>query len=373
MSRTSDVVVVGGGVIGCGIAWRLAERGVTVRVVERATPGSEATWAAGGMLSPLAEADRPGPFLDLALASLERFPDFVEAVEAASGIDVDYDRTHGKLHVAMNDGELGALRHRLEWQRAGGFDVALLDGDEARRIEPALAPSVAGALHLLLDHRVDNRLLGRALWLAATSAGARVDCGATVTSVTPGPSGVTIGMGDGGTTSATTVVIAAGAWSGTLRGLPRKLPVFPVRGQMVAVERVPPLLQHVVETSACYLIPRSTGRVVVGATQEREGFRRDVTAGAVRALLAGASAVAPELAGATFSEAWSGFRPGTPDDLPILGHDPEAPAVVYATGHFRNGILLTPVTAETIADLVCGEAPAVDLHPFAPDRFSDER
>ncbi len=367
-----DVAIIGGGLIGCAIAHRLASRGLDVCVIERGEPGAEASAAAGGMLSPLAEAEQAGPFLDLALTSLDRFPAFVEQIEEASGLDVDYDRTSGKLHIALNDPAAGKLRERLEWQRRAGFEVELLEGDDARRIEPALSPTVLSALLLHRDHRVDNRLLGHAAWLAAARVGARFRLGASAIGVTlegggTRASGVRLAQGDA--VAAGQVVVAAGAWSAQLDGLPRPLPVFPVRGQMVAVESVPPLLGHVVHSTECYLVPRSTGRLVIGSTMERAGFRREVTAGAVHRLIAAAFDAVPSVADAAFADAWMGFRPGTPDELPILGEDPEVQGLHYATGHFRNGILLAPITAELLAASVTDETPSLDMRPFAPDRF----
>lgn len=370
MHRTADVVVIGGGIIGCACAWRLAARDLDVVVLERDAPGTEATWAAGGMLSPLAEAEQPGPFLDLAMESFVLYDAFVAAVEDEAGMTVDY-RTDGKLQLALDDDSYARLEARQRWQADAGFRVDLVDGDEARRIEPALGPHVMAALVLHRDHHVDNRLLGRAVWLAAQGAGARFVLGADVSAITSeGGRATGVVLGDGRRVSAPAVLLAAGAWSGEIQGLPRALPVSPVRGQMIALETSPPLIRHVLGSERCYVVPRSSGRIVVGSTSEHAGFRQEVTAIAVRGLIDAVLAVLPELASAPLVETWAGFRPATPDDLPVMGPDPEIQGLHYATGHYRNGILLAPITAELASASVLGEPPTLDLSPFAPDRFT---
>lgn len=377
-SARSDVVIVGGGTIGCAAAWLLARRGVDVTVVERGTPGREAAWAAGGMLSPLAEADGPGAFLDLSLSSFERFPGFVEALREASDLDVEY-RTSGKLEVALDDSEAERQAARFAWQREQGFETERLDGDEARRLEPSLSPAVRSALRIAPDHRVDNRRFGRALWTAAGHAGASFRLGLPAARVATAAVGDGSGravrgveLADGTVIEAAHVIVAAGCWSGELDGLPRPLPVFPVRGQMVAVAAVPPLLERVVAGNGCYLIPRADGRVIIGSTMERVGYRSHPTAGGIATLLRKGLRTVPALADARIAETWAGLRPGTPDDLPVLGPDPDVQGLVYATGHFRNGILLTPVTADIVTAVVTGEASPVDLDAFAPDRSFEE-
>ncbi len=373
----ADVVVIGGGVIGCAIAWRLAQRGCDVVVLERGTPGGEATWAAGGMLSPLAEAAGPGPFLELGLASLRRYPAFVQGIEEAAGLEVGYAAAPGKLLVPLDDGDADALRRRAEWQRAAGFEVEEISGDAARSLEPALSPRALAALLIRRDQHVDNRLLGRAAWLAASRAGVRFDTGTSAERLRIERADgrrrfVAVETADGARVAGDAVVLAAGAWSGGIGALPRPLPVFPVRGQMVALEHVPPLLRHVVETADGYLIPRTNGRLVVGATSEEVGFRRAVTPEGLRGLLDAAIRALPALATAKFLETWVGFRPATRDALPVLGADPDVAGLFYATGHFRNGILLAPITADAIAAAVAGDAPPIDLAPFAVDRFEAE-
>jgi glycine oxidase len=372
----ADVVVVGGGVIGCAIARELALRGPSVVVVERDSPGRRATWAAAGMLSPLGEAGTAGPFLDLADESLRRYASFTQALREESGIDVEY-RTNGKLHVALDgaDEPVAALAAEPAAKR---FDVRLLDAAAARILEPALSDRVSSALLVGRDHRVNNRLLAQALLASATAAGAAFRTANPVASlVTRHGIAAGVRLASGETIDCESVVLAAGAWSGQIEGLPRVLPIRPVKGQMFAVDarlrsgdgpgRQP--LERVIYTADCYVIPREDGRLLVGATVEDVGFRKGATPRGMSGLMAAATAVLPMVADLPLVETWAGFRPMTPDGLPILGQDPSLAGLYYATGHFRNGILLAPVTAAALADLVTGRTPAVPLEPFRPDRF----
>ncbi|HEX7049254.1 MAG TPA: glycine oxidase ThiO [Longimicrobiales bacterium] len=375
-ARATDVIIVGGGAIGCAVAWELATRGVSVTVIERDVPGRAATWAAGGMLSPLAEADAAGPFLDIALASLERYPAFIAALEEAAGLSVDY-RTEGKLLAALDESHAERLRRICAWQRESGFAVEWLDPPDVLALEPRIAVTVCGGVSLPHDHCVDNRRLGRALWLAAARAGVRFRIGDAAAAIVTAPAGAYaagtaagVRLADGEVLAGGHVIIAAGAWSGRIEGLPRPLPVHPVRGQMAAVRVVPPVLRRVVETAGCYLIPRSSGDLVIGSTMERVGYRQHTTPGGLGGILAAAVAALPSLADAPITEQWAGLRPGTPDGLPILGPDPELRGLSYATGHFRNGILLTPITAALLADVLTGTAPALSLDPFSVERFA---
>lgn len=365
-SKSYDVVVIGGGLIGCSIAWQLALRGLRVIVIERDTPAKAASWAAAGMLSPVRESTGADPLGEAANASFDLYPHFIEALQDATGIDPQYTRS-GKLHVAFTAEEfdhMSAVFSRI------GDDARMLSADEVRGLEPALTDNAAGGALVARDYHVENRLLGRAVWLAAARSGVTFANGASTVAITrhgDEVSGVTLATGESiGTRH---VIVAAGAWSNRISGLPRALPVVPVRGQMCALELVPPPLTRMVQTRDVYVIPRASGRVLVGATVEHVGFHNECTAAGIRAMLNGAIEAVPALEGATLAEVWSGLRPGTIDDLPILGPDPELAGVIYATGHYRNGILLAPVTANVITALVIGTAPMIDLTPFQVDRF----
>jgi len=338
-----------------------------VTVVDRGQPCTQASWAAAGMLAPQGEADRADPFLDILLQSRDLFPALVEELREETGIDVGY-RTEGTLHVAACEGEEARLKARFVWQRAAGLPVEALAVEDALRLEPGLDPRIRYALFFSGDHQIDNRLLCHALQVSAESAGVRFRASAPArTLLVEGPAGVV--LEDGERLESDMVVLAAGAWSGTIGGLPRPLPVAPVHGQMIGLRFSPPLLRHVVGSGEGYLVPRADGRLIVGTTVERTGFRLAVTAGSVHRMLATALRTVPGLAGHVIEAEWSGLRPGTPDNLPILGTDSSAPRLIHATGHFRNGILLAPVTADVVAALVAGRDPEIDLAPYSADRF----
>jgi glycine oxidase len=370
--KGSDVIVVGGGAIGLAAARRLARAGRRVTLVERGRPGEEATRAAGGMLSPLAESPGPGPFLRLGLDSLALWPSFAAHLEEETGLNLDL-RTEGKLLLALDTPAAERLRRRGEWTSREGLATCWLEGASLREREPAAAAAVAG-LHLEGDGQVDNRALAHALTRAAAAAGCVILPGTSAHSLITSAGRVCgIRTEDGSEHPADIVLLAAGAWSGRLSGLPRSLPVRPVKGQMVALVLETAVVRTTLETEACYLIPRDHrqgGLVWVGATSEEVGFTRGTTLEGRTSLLRAATQAVPALAHASEVEAWDGFRPGTPDGLPVIGPDPDLPGLIHATGHFRNGILLTPVTAELIVRCVDGTGDP-RLGPFSPDRFSD--
>jgi glycine oxidase len=364
-----DVAIVGGGVIGCAVARHAARAGLRVVVVERGVPGAEASWAAAGMLSPLAEAAGPGPMLDLLLAARELYPDYAAALGEETGIDVGYSDA-GTLFLALREEDEPELLARFAWQRAAGLPVERLDAAAARAAEPAVSPELRFALRFPGDHQVDNRALTEALRLSATAAGAEFRTGVEAAALLREGNRVAgVACADGSRIAAGAVVLAGGAWAGRLGGLPRPLPVEPVHGQLLAIESSPPLFRHVVDSPRCYLVPRASGRVIVGATVEHTGERKAVTPWGLTRLLTAAVEIAPALEHAPVVESWSGLRPGTPDHLPILGPDPEVAGLVYATGHYRNGILLAPLTGQRMGALLAeGTWPAA-LDPFTIGRF----
>ena len=365
----ADVVVVGGGVIGCAVARRAALGGLSVVVVERGRPGAEASSAAAGMLSPLAEAQGPGDMLSLLLRAREMYPAFADRLREETGADPAYSDA-GTLYVAIREEDEAELHERLHWQSAAGLPVERLTAEEARALEPAITPEVRWALRFPGDHQVNAARLSVAMWSAAARAGAEFRLGEEVVSLMRDGDRVT-GMELVGSEriAAGAVVLAGGSWAGRVGGLPRPVPVEPVMGQLMGIDAVPPPFRHVVDSPRCYLVPRTDGRLVVGATAEHVGFRKHVTPAGVIRLLSAAVEVAPSLADAPLAETWAGLRPGTPDGLPILGRDPDVPNLLYATGHYRNGILLAPITGEIIGGMLLGEAPAIDLTPFGIARF----
>ena len=340
-------------------------------VLERGRTGAEATGAAGGMLSPLGESAGPGVGLRLGLDSLALWVEYAAALTAESGVDLDL-RLDGKLLLALDEGAAARLRAHRGWIAEAGERAEWLEGDALGRREPGAAHAAAGLL-LPDEGQVDNRALARALRVAAERAGCEVREGAEVAALlTRGGAVAGVRLADGARLGADRVILAAGAWSGALAGLPRPLPVRPVKGQMIALGSRPGAgapVRALVETEECYVIPRAGGSVWVGATSEEVGFTRGTSAHARAALRAAAARAVPALASAHETEAWDGFRPGTPDGLPLLGSDPELSGLVHATGHYRNGILLTPITARLIGSVVAGR-PEPGLDGLGIARFA---
>ena len=369
MSPSTDVAVIGGGIMGCAVALRLAQRGIGVTVIERGIPGAEASSAAAGILGPQMEAEGPGPLLELGLRSRALYPALAAELRDLTGIDVGYDRS-GVLMVAFDEGGEAALSARRAWQLARGLRVDSLSGDAVRAREPALGPAVRAALAFTDDAQVVARELVRAFSQAAAVAGVRFLTGRYVRRVVV-EEGAAVGVElDGEKLAAGTVVVAAGSWSGLVEGagVPAAV-VRPARGQLVAIETRPPLFRHVVAAPGGYLVPRRDGTVIAGSTVEMVGFRKEVTVGGLAAILGLARTIFPALAEAPVVATWSNFRPFTEDHLPVLGAT-AVRGLVLATGHFRNGILLAPITAQAIAELVAtGKAP-FDLSPFAVERFA---
>jgi len=360
-------------VSGLGIGWRLAQAGWAVDVFERGRAGHGASWAAAGMLAAGVEAE-PGEetLLALNLASQRLWPAFARELEAASGIDVGL-RTEGTLVVATNQDEAAELRFRFDFQRRLGIEVEWLDGRSARRREPYLRPGVVGAVWSPDDHQVDNRRVVRALALAFVLAGGRLHEDMPVEHVEI-EAGRARGVVAGGRTHmADVVVLAAGAWSREVAGLPDAVrpPVRPLKGQMLALRMDPaaPVVDHVLWGPNIYLVPRRDGRLIVGGTVEERGFDPNLTAGGVFGLLEAAWRLVPTIEELPIDEMWVGFRPTSRDDAPILG--PTAvEGLVMATGHHRNGILLTPVTADSIGRFLATGRLDAALTPFLPGRFA---
>lgn len=369
-------VVVGAGVIGMGIAWRLAQAGAAVSVYDRGRAGHGASWAAAGMLAAAAETE-PGEeaLLGLTLESRRLWPDFARELETASGLPVEY-RGEGTLVVALSRDDAENLRHTFEFQKSLGLDLDWLSPAEARRREPHLKPGIAAAVWSPGDHQVENRCLGKALAAACRSAGVALheECAVREVVIAGGRArGVETARGR---EAADIVVLAAGAWSREIGGIPpaQLPPVRPIKGQMLALQMDPqaPLLRHVVWHPNGYLVPRNDGRLVVGGTVEERGFDASLTAGGLLALLDGAWRVVPAVEELPVAETWVGFRPGSRDDAPMLGPG-SIDGLVIATGHHRNGILLTPVSAAIVsAYILTGRVPEIGL-PFAPQRFADDR
>lgn len=364
-----DVAIIGGGIIGCALARELAQAGARVTVLERGRPGGEASAAAAGMLGPRAECDAAGPLLTLGVASLALYPDVVESLREESGIDPEYER-EGILYVALDADDEHVLAERAAWQRRAGFTVERLTAADVRALEAGLTGDVRSGFVFPDDHRIDNVRLTRAYAVAAVRLGVDVRAGCPVRRVLC-ERGRTTGVESGGAiVAAGAVVNAAGAWAEELTPRPGCLPVKPVRGQMVTLATEGPAFRHAIYSRGVYLVPRRDGRLLAGSTYEDAGFDKRVTAEAVGGILGRTMRLAPFLGRATLGASWAGLRPGTPDSLPILGTDPEITGLHYATGHYRNGILLAPVTACALAALVLGAQTSYDLTPFKVERFA---
>lgn len=365
------ILVVGGGIMGTSVGLQLARAGHQVTIVERGVPGAEASTAAAGMLAPQMEAQADGPGLSLGLHGRELYPTWTARLAAESGVDPLYVPS-GALQLAFDADQLKALEAQASWQRARGLDATLLSPEEARRLEPALTPAIAGALHLPKEAQVDPVRLMRALTLAATRAGCTFTSG-LVRGLTE-RSGACVGVDlDGQQLAADTVIVAAGAWTPLVAGAGvTGDTVRPMRGQMAELDPRVPLHRCLLKSPLGYLVPRQDGRVIAGSTMEFAGYDKSVTVEGLGKLLAMAQRVVPSLGTAPVTGSWSGLRPWTQDTKPIIGFG-HLKGLVLATGHFRNGILLAPITALLVEQLLTGTQPAVELAAFRADRFGAAR
>jgi glycine oxidase len=372
--RDFDVVFVGGGVIGLSCAWRAAQRGARVAVLDRAEPPAGATRVAAGMLAPVGELAFGEPeLLEMTLASAQLYPGFVAELEAASGESSGY-ANQGALHIALDRDEAAELRRVHDLQRSLGLEAEWLPPRRCRELEPGLTPSFNGGVHAPGEAAVDPRALTRALLAALAAAGGEVVTGTEVIAgLFEGERLVGVRTADGVELRAPAVVLASGAWAGATEWLPEpaRPPVRPVKGQIVELrgrDGAAPC-ERIVASERVYLVPRPDGRLIVGATSEEQGFDTAVTAGGVHELLREAYRLLPDVAEMELAATMAGLRPGTPDNLPLIG--PGAiEGLVLATGHYRNGILLAPLTADALAALLAGEQLPEAVAPAHPLRLS---
>lgn len=375
-SSSFDVAVVGGGVIGLSVAWRTVQRGMRVVVLERGEPGGGTSSVAAGMLAPVTEASLSEQVvLGLGLESARRYPEFVADLRAAvPDIDPGY-LTCGTLAVARDRDEAEALEREFQVRLSLGLEVQRLRPSEARVLEPALAPGVRLGLRVSADHAIDPRKLTAALVAACRDAGVEVRSGAPVASVETGSEGAVAGLclSDGELIGASQIVIAAGSWAGEIAGIPEsaRVPLHPVKGQIMRLRDPagPGLLSQVLRMGNGYVVPRGDGRYVLGATMEERGFDTTVTAGAVYELLRDAGEVVPGISELVIEEVSAGLRPATPDNAPAIGPS-TLPGLHHALGHYRNGILLAPITAEILAAVLSGEDMPDYAAPFRSERFT---
>jgi glycine oxidase len=373
ISAEPRIVIVGAGVIGLGVAWRLVQRGARVTLFDQGEAGSGASRAAAGMLAACAEAE-PGEEALVALGRLSQsmWPAFAQEIEEATGLSVDL-RTEGTLVVALTADDQARLAHHLSFQKTLGLPLEWLSAAETRRREPHLAPGIVGAVFSPTDRQADNRKLVAALKIAAIKAGAELREHEPVAGLLADKArAVGVRLRNGTEIAADCVVLAAGAWSRGVEGIARaqRPPVRPIKGQVITLRMDPaaPLLTHVVWAPGVYLVPRRDGRLLVGATVEEKGFDTALTAGGTLSLLEAAWRVLPAIEDLPIAEMTVGHRPGSRDDAPILGPGP-LEGLVYATGHHRNGILLAPATADMVARLVLDGVVDPAIAPFGMARF----
>jgi glycine oxidase len=370
------VVIIGAGVVGLGVGWRLASR-AAVTIFDRGKAGGGASDAAAGMLAACCEAE-PGEEALVALGreAQARWPAFAAELLRSSGVDVEL-REEGTLVLALTADDQTEIAHRLEFQRQLDLPLEWLSAAQTRAREPHLAGKIAGSLFSPQDHQVDNRKLTQALRIAAEAADVTIREQHPVKEIiVQGGRARGVVLDDGTIAAADIVVLAAGAWSRGIGGLPpdRRPPVRPVKGQMLALrmDAKVPLLSHVLWAPGAYLVPRRDGRLIVGATVEEKGFDQTITAGGLLTLLEAAWRAVPAVEELPVQEIWVGHRPGSRDDAPILGPGP-LEGLFYATGHHRNGILLAPVTADAMARLILDDVVEPAIKPFGLERFLPAR
>jgi glycine oxidase len=365
--NSAEIVVVGGGVIGLAVARALAKRDLSdLLLIERAAVGREASYAAAGIIAPQAEADALDDFYKLAAASRDLYPVFANELKEETGIDVELDLT-GTLYLALTADDEVEIENRFTWQTKAGLPVERLAASDALSLEPCISKSVRAALLFPLDSQVENRRLVEALAQSCRQQGIAVSSDTAVTSLRT-KSGRVVGVETSrGFIAADKVIVAAGAWTSRIKGLPA-IPIEPVRGHMLCL-RNEPMARHVIYSPRGYLVPRRDGRLLAGSTLERAGFDKTVTAAALDAIRSRASEICPRLSELAQIDSWAGLRPCATDNLPVIGPCGEIEGLVYATGHYRNGILLAPVTGELVATVVVDKVLPALLAPFTADRF----
>jgi glycine oxidase len=369
--KSFDVVIAGGGLIGGAVALELAQTGLRVGLFDRAEPGREASWASAGILSPAPENPGAIPLVPLGKASLSLYPEFVASVEEISGQRVGF-RPKGTIGALFSADAVRDLSTVIALHHGLGLKAEPLRPEDARELEPALSPEVEAAALRPDEASVDNRLLTQGVLAAAQRSGAEIFAGQVVEGIWR-EGGRCAGLRlRGENAAAKWTVVAAGAFSSQIDGAQAYAPVRPAKGQILAL-RVDGLeMERVLWSDKIYLVPRNDGRIVAGATVEYVGFDKGVTAGGVETILAAAIGLAPGLADARIDETWSGLRPDSPDHLPILGPT-DVDGLLMATGHFRSGVLLTPITARLVREWITLQRVSMDWDRFSPLRFVQER
>lgn len=366
------VAIVGGGIIGCLTAWRLRLLGARPVVLERGSLGDEASWAGAGILSPIHPWLYPDAFSALVNASLALYPGYVQALEQAAGMPVEW-RRNGLMIPCFPDDRFDHGPQASDWSSRFGWPLERLSADEARAREPALSPEISGALLWPEVGQVRNPRLLQATQLAMRAAGVELREHVEVEGLVEHHGAVTgVRLKGGDAVGADAVLLAAGSWSGGLSGaMGLSLPVRPVKGQIVLLHCEPDAVRHIVKHDDAYFVPRLDGRVLVGASLEDAGFRRGNTVAEVGRLLDAVRRIMPALHEAEIERQWMGFRPGSPDGLPYIGPVAGRPGLWVATGHYRNGVVLAPATAELVSRWIMGQSPELAMDAFSPDRAAE--
>jgi glycine oxidase len=371
MTKKFEAVIAGGGLIGGAIALELALAGVRVAVFEQGEPGREASWAGAGILSPAPENPATIPLVPLGKASMALYPEFVARVEEISGQDVGF-RPKGTVEALFSRDGARELSTHVAVHHGWGLRAEAISAEDARELEPALSPEVEAAVLRPDEASVDNRALTQAVLEAARKSGAEIFARHEVRGIWREKHHCAGLLIENDKISAKWTIIAAGSFSESIAGVDTYAPVRPAKGQMVSLRAERLKIERVLWSDKIYLVPRNDGRILAGATVEYVGFDKKVTAGALEKILSGAIELAPDLAHARVEETWAGLRPDSPDHLPILG-PADIRGLLIATGHFRSGILLTPITARLIREWITEQRVSVDWERFSPLRFVEAR
>jgi glycine oxidase len=371
MTKSFEVIIAGGGLIGGAIALELALAGLPVAVFEKGDPGRESSWAGAGILSPAPENPATIPLVPLGKASMALYPDFVARVEEISAQDVGF-RGKGTLEALFSRDAARELSTHVALHHGWGLQAEAISAEDARELEPALSPELEAAVLRPDEASVDNRALTRAVFEAARKSGAEIFAHHEVQGIWREKQRCAGLLLKNEKVSAGWTIIAAGCFSANIAGVNTYAPVRPAKGQMISLRAEQTKIERVLWSDKIYLVPRNDGRILAGATVEYVGFDKNVTAGGLEKILAGAIELAPDLARARVEETWAGLRPDSPDHLPILGPT-DIDGLLIATGHFRSGILLTPITAQLIREWVTQQNVSVDWDRCSPLRFVEAR
>ncbi|WP_100372460.1 glycine oxidase ThiO [Bacillus sp. FJAT-45037] len=370
---TESVIVLGGGVIGLSVAWQLSCDGHQVTVLEKNQCGGQASGAAAGMLAPYSEiGEDPDDFFHLCLASLREYDTWQQEIKKMSGFDFEYTNS-GSLHAVYHEADMLSLQTRQSWQKEWGADAELITGGRLKTLEPHLSDSIIGAMHYPEESHVFAPDYVKSLELACLKNGVKIVEELEEVTIHSWKEEIKVVTRDGQSFQANRLVVASGAWSSELEEtFSLRIPIFPIRGQICAYELGNQAVNHIIYTSQGYVVPKANGTLVNGASEDIAGFATDVTDKGIHRLTNWNPNILPFLKTLQPFHRWAGLRPATQDGYPLIGHHPEAAHIIFATGHYRNGILLSPITAKVVSSLIQGSKSPVPLKLFTPERFTYE-